>query len=73
MTINGILYPARVTYSHLNGNFHEVLFFYEDRPDVFDDYRPTFSVQTDKRLRRIFGLARADGLLDACQPLRVAN
>jgi anti-anti-sigma factor len=27
----------------------------------------------DKRLRRIFTLARADGLLDACRPLRVAN
>lgn len=27
----------------------------------------------DRRLRRIFSLARADGLLDACRPLRVAN
>ena len=27
----------------------------------------------DKRLRRIFTLAHADGLLDACRPLRIAN
>ena len=27
----------------------------------------------DKRLRRIFGLAHAYGLLDACRPLRIAN
>jgi RHS repeat-associated protein len=49
----GVLYPSRISYSHLVGNFHEVTFQYEDRPDAFDDYRPTFSARLDRRLRRI--------------------
>lgn len=36
--------------------------------------RTYFSLSgVDKRLRRIFTLAHADGLLDACRPLRIAN
>ncbi len=50
---NGVLYPATIRYSELNGNFHEVRFSYEARLDVFDDYRSTFDVQTDKRLSQI--------------------
>jgi RHS repeat-associated protein len=49
----GVLYPARVFYSELGGARHEVSFFYEDRLDAFDDYRPAFSARLDKRLRRI--------------------
>ncbi len=49
----GVLYPSRITYGHLNGNVHEVLFQYEARPDAFDDYRPTFSARLDRRLTRI--------------------
>lgn len=49
----GILYPSRITYGHLAGAVHEIVFEYEDRPDVFDDYRPTFSARLDRRLRRI--------------------
>lgn len=47
---SGVLYPKRIIYSHHNGNFHDIRFRYEDRTDVFDDYRPTFSVQIDQRL-----------------------
>lgn len=50
---SGTLYPFRVTYSHWAGNSHEILFQYEDRPDVFDDFRPTFSARLDRRLKRI--------------------
>jgi RHS repeat-associated protein len=49
----GVLYPARVTYSEREGVMHEVVFFYEDRPDAFDDYRPAFSARLDRRIRRI--------------------
>lgn len=49
----GTLYPSRIAYGHLNGNVHQVLFQYETRPDVFDDYRPTFSARLDRRLTRI--------------------
>ncbi|HAB18264.1 MAG TPA: hypothetical protein DCE44_17700 [Verrucomicrobiales bacterium] len=47
---SGILYPSRITYSPLNGYFHDVRFRYEDRPDKFDDYRPTFSIGIGRRL-----------------------
>lgn len=50
---SGVLYPSRITYSQLSNNFHEVTFQYEARPDVFDDYRPTFSARLDRRLSRI--------------------
>jgi RHS repeat-associated protein len=50
---SGVLYPSRITYAHLGNNFHEVLFLYEDRPDAFDDYRPTFSATLARRLKRI--------------------
>ncbi|MSU37033.1 MAG: hypothetical protein EXS36_18440 [Pedosphaera sp.] len=62
----GVLYPYRIQYGHLEGSVHEVLFQYEDRPDAFDDYRPTFSARLDRRLKRVetFGnrarLDRAD-------------
>lgn len=49
----GILYPSRITYGHLAGAVHEIIFEYEERPDVFEDYRPTFSARLDHRLRRI--------------------
>lgn len=49
----GILYPSRITYSHHGENYYEVRFLYEARPDVFDDYRPTFSSKIDRRLQRI--------------------
>ncbi|HKS37091.1 MAG TPA: toxin TcdB middle/N-terminal domain-containing protein [Verrucomicrobiae bacterium] len=49
----GILYPSRITYGHLAGDFQEVLFQYEARPDVFDDYRPAFAARLDRRLKRI--------------------
>lgn len=49
----GILYPSRITYGHSGAVSHEARFLYEQRPDTFDDYRPTFSVRTDWRLRRI--------------------
>jgi RHS repeat-associated protein len=49
----GVLYPSRITYSHLANNFHEVTFQYEARPDAFDDYRPTFSARLSARLSRI--------------------
>jgi RHS repeat-associated protein len=48
-----VLYPSRITYSHLSNNVHEVTFHYENRPDAFDDYRPTFSARLDARLTRI--------------------
>jgi anti-anti-sigma factor len=36
--------------------------------------RTRFSLRgVDTRLRRIFTLANADGLLDACRPLRIVN
>ncbi len=50
---SGVLYPSRISYSHLAGTAHEVLFQYETRPDAFDDYRPTFSARLDRRLTRI--------------------
>jgi RHS repeat-associated protein len=50
---SGVLYPSRITYGHLGGAFHEVLFDYEDRADAFDDYRPTFSARLARRLTRI--------------------
>src|SRR5438034_996616 len=50
---SGVLYPSRIRYSFLNGNYHEVRFSYQDRPDKFDDYRPTFSVAVGKRLASI--------------------
>lgn len=52
----GILYPSRITYSHSGTGgalAHEVVFLYDPRADVFEDYRPTFSVRTDWRMRRI--------------------
>src|SRR5207249_9586736 len=49
----GVLYPSRISYGHLGGVFHEVLFQFEDRPDAFDDYRPTFAARLDRRLKRI--------------------
>ncbi|MBL9168211.1 MAG: hypothetical protein JNN07_10760 [Verrucomicrobiales bacterium] len=49
----GVLYPSRVVYNRLTEVGHEVLFFYEDRVDGFDDYRPAFSARLEKRLRRI--------------------
>ncbi len=50
----GKLYPIRITYSHLDGAFHEVELRYEVRPDSFEDYRPTFGVEIDQRLSAIF-------------------
>src|SRR6266540_1497117 len=50
---SSVLYPSRITYSHLADNFHEVIFQYEARPDAFDDYRPAFSARLDRRLTRI--------------------
>lgn len=50
---DGVLYPSRISYGHLAGNFQEVLFQYEDRPDVFDDHRPAFPARQDRRLKRI--------------------
>jgi len=50
---SGVLYPGRITYSHLSNNFHEVTFQYQSRPDAFDDYRPSFSARLDQRLTRI--------------------
>jgi RHS repeat-associated protein len=49
----GVLYPSRITYGQLSNNVHEVTFQYQDRPDAFDDYRPTFSARLDRRLSRI--------------------
>ncbi len=49
----GVLYPSRISYAQLNGNAQEVLFEYEQRPDAFDDYRPTFSARLHQRLARI--------------------
>ncbi len=49
----GKLYPVRITYSHTENRYHEILFDYEERPDVFDDYRPTFSSRIDRRLSEI--------------------
>ena len=57
----GVLYPSRITYSQLNGNYHEIRFVYEGRSDVFEDYRATFSVTTDQRLRRIEVYSWYDG------------
>jgi hypothetical protein len=50
---SGMLYPSRISYSQLGDASHEVLFEYESRPDVFDDYRPTFSARLDRRLIRV--------------------
>ena len=57
---DGILYPSRITWSHWpdskqsgSTNYHEVLFLYESRPDVFEDYRPSFATRTELRLHRI--------------------
>ncbi|MBI3868329.1 MAG: hypothetical protein HY299_07335 [Verrucomicrobia bacterium] len=58
---DGVLYPSRITYAHLNGNYHEVTFQYENRLDTFDDYRPTFSVRTDLRLKRVEVASYYDG------------
>lgn len=69
----GILYPSRITYSHGGkdgGVSHEVVFFYESRTDTFNDYRPTFSVRTDWRLRRIE--VRSSGALVRAYDLQYA-
>lgn len=50
---SGVLYPSRITYGHRSNNVHEVTFHYQDRPDVFDDYRPAFRTRLDRRLTRI--------------------
>ena len=66
---SGILYPSRIRYSLLNGNYHEVRFRYEDRPDKFEDYRPTFPITTGKRLAGIEVHSFYDGadhLVRAC-------
>jgi RHS repeat-associated protein len=69
----GVLYPSRITYGHLAGNSHEVIFQYEARPDAFDDYRPAFATRLDRRLKRIEvrsqgGLVRAYNLGYAYEP-----
>lgn len=46
----GVLYPSRIRYSFLDGNYHEVRFRYEGRTDVFEDCRPTFPIRIGKRL-----------------------
>jgi RHS repeat-associated protein len=56
----GVLYPSRITYGHLDGNFHDVRFEYESRSDAFDDYRPTFSARLDRRLSRIDVLSQGE-------------
>jgi len=65
----GVLYPSRITWSHWpdsnqpgRTNYHEVVFLYEDRPDVFDDFRATFAVRTDKRLHRVEVASFYDGV-----------
>ena len=50
---NGVLYPSLISYSKLEGAVHEIYFEYEERPDVFDDFRPTFSARLDRRIKRI--------------------
>ncbi len=50
---SGVLYPSRITYGHLSDNVHEVTFQYQERPDVFDDFRPAFQTRLDRRLIRI--------------------
>ncbi len=64
----GMLYPSRITWSHWPDptrpgftNYHEVTFYYEDRPDVFDDFRATFPVRTEKRLHRVEVASFYDG------------
>jgi RHS repeat-associated protein len=53
----GTLYLGRITWSHWvhDGltNHYEARFAYETRPDVFDDFRPGFTVRTDRRLARV--------------------
>ncbi len=49
----GKLYPLRIHYSHSEKRAHEIVFEYENRPDDFDDYRPTFSCRIDRRLQRV--------------------
>lgn len=49
----GLLYPSRISYNHLGAASQEVIFSYETRPDVFDDFRPTFACRFEKRLSRI--------------------
>ena len=52
----GVLYPAAVVYTRHpklpeNAPLHRVDFDYDlNRPDQFDDYRPTFSAKIDRRL-----------------------
>ena len=70
---NGVLYPSRISYGHLGGNVHEVLFQYEIRGDAFDDYRATFSTRLEQRLTRLEvrsrgQLVRAYNLAYAYQP-----
>jgi RHS repeat-associated protein len=50
---SNFLYPSRIRYSFLAGNYHEITFRYEDRPDKFDDYRPTFPVTIGKRVASV--------------------
>ena len=58
----GLLYPQRIRYSFLgSNNWQEVRFEFEDRPDKFEDYRPTFPVITGQRLSRIVELSHHDG------------
>jgi RHS repeat-associated protein len=47
---SGVLYPSRIRYSFLGGNYQEVRFLYEARSDAFEDDRATFPVMTGKRL-----------------------
>lgn len=50
----GMLFLTRVTYAHSGNHAHEVILKYDQsRPDVFDDYRPTFSAQIDRRLSEV--------------------
>ena len=55
---SGVLYPSRITYSHLSNKFHEVTFQYQSRPDGFDDYRPSLTLNFDKYVKdqRFHGL-----------------
>ena len=59
----GVLYPQRIRYSFLGSqNWQEVQFEFEDRPDKFEDYRPTFAVITGRRLLRIVVVSHHDGI-----------
>ncbi|MCP4200061.1 MAG: VCBS repeat-containing protein, partial [Proteobacteria bacterium] len=53
----GQLYVSEIRYNFNNNSYHSVVFNYESRPDVLDDYRAGFLIRTGRRVSSIQVLA----------------